>query len=159
SGRKPGSLSRSERKQLSERMRLYNLSRGAPSAGTRAKMSASIKASWLFPEAAERKRRLGELARALNSSEAERRRRSEQMSRMHAEGRIPRSRPSRVVVPIWIGPCASGKRRNPDFLYGSGKNRVAILMHGTYWHSRPDSDDTTEMKDYGSAGWRIYAVD
>lgn len=59
---------------------------------------------------------------------------------------------------FWIGPCLSRKCRNPDFVFGSGKNKTAILFHGTYWHKRADSDDNEEKKDYRKAGWNLLIV-
>jgi hypothetical protein len=59
---------------------------------------------------------------------------------------------------FWIGPCTSGKRRNPDFLHGSGKNKRAVLLHGRYWHSRADSNDEQELVDYLAAGWTVKVI-
>lgn len=59
---------------------------------------------------------------------------------------------------FWIGPCLSKKCRNPDFLFGSGKNKAALLFHGRYWHERADADDAEEMADYQTAGWRVLVV-
>ncbi len=59
---------------------------------------------------------------------------------------------------FWIGPCKSKKCRNPDFLFGSGKNKAALLFHGKYWHERADADDQEELTDYQQAGWRVLVV-
>lgn len=59
---------------------------------------------------------------------------------------------------FWIGPCKSRKCRNPDFLFGSGKNKAALLFHGRYWHQRADADDKEELDDYTSAGWRVLVI-
>lgn len=60
---------------------------------------------------------------------------------------------------FWIGPCQSGKRRNPDFILGSGRNKAALLYNGAYWHSRPDTNATEQLADYQQAGWRVFVVD
>lgn len=59
---------------------------------------------------------------------------------------------------FWIGPCVSGKRRNPDFIYKSGTLKTAVLYHGRYWHARSDSDDGQELQDYSAAGWGVLVV-
>ena len=59
---------------------------------------------------------------------------------------------------FWIGPCQSKKCRNPDFLFGSGRNKAAVLFHGKYWHTRADADDAEEMQDYRAAGWRVLVI-
>jgi len=55
---------------------------------------------------------------------------------------------------FWIGPCASGKRRNPDFI--DGPRRLTILLNGEYWHSQKDTE--IEMNDYKSKGWRVLVI-
>jgi G:T-mismatch repair DNA endonuclease (very short patch repair protein) len=55
---------------------------------------------------------------------------------------------------FWIGPCASGQRRNPDFIDGSQKK--AILLHGEYWH--PKESVELEERDYMSKGWKVLVV-
>ena len=55
---------------------------------------------------------------------------------------------------FWIGPCASGKRRNPDFIDRAQKK--AILLHGEYWH--PQTSAEIETMDYEKAGWSILVV-
>lgn len=57
---------------------------------------------------------------------------------------------------FWIGPCQSGSCRNPDFIYGTGRKRIAILLHGEYWH-RPETD-TIELADYQSLNWRVLTI-
>ena len=48
----------------------------------------------------------------------------------------------------WVGPCLSGKRRNPDFLDKNAKK--VILLHGEFWHSR--KTNRVEVKDYLGIG-------
>ena len=55
---------------------------------------------------------------------------------------------------FWIGPCASGRRRNPDFIDRSQKK--AILLHGEYWH--PKKSVELEEQDYTSKGWKVLVV-
>lgn len=55
---------------------------------------------------------------------------------------------------FWIGPCASGKRRNPDFL--ERKTKRVILMHGEFWH--PEASAAIETADYEGRGWRVLVV-
>lgn len=57
---------------------------------------------------------------------------------------------------FWIGPCLSGKCRNPDFIWKSGRKKVGLLYHSNYWHNRPDSDDEEELRDYQALGWQIF---
>lgn len=57
---------------------------------------------------------------------------------------------------FWIGPCRSGRCRNPDFIYKSGRNRIAILLHGEYWH-RAESD-AVELADYTGKGWQVLTI-
>lgn len=59
---------------------------------------------------------------------------------------------------FWIGPCASGKRRNPDFIRQSGRMKTAVLYHGRYWHARSDADDAEELADYSAASWNVFVV-
>ena len=59
---------------------------------------------------------------------------------------------------FWIGPCQSGRCRNPDFVYGQGDQKVAILLNGEYWHNLPKSDDEMAMKDYLEMGWRVLII-
>jgi hypothetical protein len=58
---------------------------------------------------------------------------------------------------FWIGPCQSGKRRNPDFIHTTTKAKLAILAHGTYWH-RDDLVNQEELKDYESKGWKCFVI-
>ena len=55
---------------------------------------------------------------------------------------------------FWIGPCASGKRRNPDFLDKTA--RKVILLHGEYWH--PQQSAAIESADYEGKGWRVLVI-
>lgn len=59
---------------------------------------------------------------------------------------------------FWIGPCKSGNRRNPDFIYRSGKNKVGVLYHSTYWHTRNLAAEQAEAADYEHAGWRMFVI-
>ena len=54
---------------------------------------------------------------------------------------------------FWIGPCKSGKRRNPDFIFK--QERKVILFHGEYWH--PEGKDIQEQ-DYLSRNWMPLTV-
>ena len=58
---------------------------------------------------------------------------------------------------FWIGPCQSGTRRNPDFVWGSGRKKVALLYNGKYWHERRGTD-AIELADYSGKGWRVFVV-
>jgi len=58
---------------------------------------------------------------------------------------------------FWIGPCKSGTRRNPDFVWRSGRKKVALLYNGKYWHERR-GDDEIELADYDNRGWRVFVV-
>lgn len=55
---------------------------------------------------------------------------------------------------FWIGPCASGKTRNPDFVDRRG--RRVILMHGEFWH--PKASAAIETTDYEKKGWRVLVI-
>jgi hypothetical protein len=59
---------------------------------------------------------------------------------------------------FWIGPCQSGRCRNPDFVYGTGREKIALLLNGEYWHSLPKSDDEAAMTDYSELGWQVFVV-
>lgn len=60
---------------------------------------------------------------------------------------------------FWIGPCLSGKCRNPDFIYKSGKLRIALLYNSRYWHDLlPTNDDAEELADYAALHWRVLVV-
>jgi G:T-mismatch repair DNA endonuclease (very short patch repair protein) len=60
---------------------------------------------------------------------------------------------------FWIGPCVSGLNRNPDFIYQSGKLKIAILSHGDYWHGRKKAgEDAAELNDYDMYGWRVLVI-
>lgn len=58
---------------------------------------------------------------------------------------------------MWIPITTSGIRRNPDFIIGSGKDKTAILLHGTYWH-RDETRTKMEIQDYRDAGWNLLVV-
>lgn len=55
---------------------------------------------------------------------------------------------------FWIGPCATGGRRNPDFI--DKVNKRVILLHGRYWHAQEDV--RRENYDYLGSGWRPLVV-
>ncbi len=55
---------------------------------------------------------------------------------------------------FWIGPCKSGKRRNPDFI--DGATRKVILLNGEYWHSKRGA--VVERKDYEGKGWKVLQI-
>lgn len=55
----------------------------------------------------------------------------------------------------WIGPCASGKCRNPDFVHTGGEQWV-ILANGSYWH--PQDRHAVQMQDYHSMGYRAFVI-
>lgn len=55
---------------------------------------------------------------------------------------------------FWIGPCPSGKRRNPDFV--DSKAKLVILLHGEYWHTKAAAEE--DVKDYEALGWKILIV-
>jgi len=55
---------------------------------------------------------------------------------------------------FWIGPCATGARRNPDFIDKYGKR--VILLHGKYWHTQ--ASVRRENYDYLSRGWRPLVI-
>jgi len=95
------------------------------------------------------------------------------LKRAYREGRI--SPPSRAVssaqelelfdcfeqagLPIvhcggrqfWIGPCQSGKRRNPDMRHVS--ERRAILFSSRHWHTPEDM--AIQLQDYLGKGWAV----
>lgn len=55
---------------------------------------------------------------------------------------------------FWIGPCATGTRRNPDFVNKASKR--VILLHGEYWHKQ--AAVRQENYDYLSRGWRPLVI-
>lgn len=55
---------------------------------------------------------------------------------------------------FWIGPCPSGKRRNPDFI--DKERRRVILFHGEFWH--PPESAEIETADYEAKGWTVLVV-
>ena len=58
---------------------------------------------------------------------------------------------------MWLPITTSGIRRNPDFIFGSGKAKTALLLHGTYWH-RDQNAVEVEMLDYLDAGWNLFVL-
>lgn len=59
---------------------------------------------------------------------------------------------------FWIGPCPSGKCRNPDFIYKSGRLKMGLLYHSQYWHGEMPNDDEEELKDYQALGWQVFVL-
>lgn len=52
---------------------------------------------------------------------------------------------------------ASGIARNPDFIFGSGKTKTALLLHGQYWH-RDQEKAAAEIEDYRADGWNLFVL-
>jgi len=55
---------------------------------------------------------------------------------------------------FWVGPCISGKRRNPDFKH-LWKNKV-VLLNGEYWHKKEDV--YKQIKDYQSKRYDVFII-
>lgn len=55
---------------------------------------------------------------------------------------------------FWIGPCVSGKCRNPDFIHKDHKIKKAILVGSKYWH-HDSSDVKREISDYKYKNWSV----
>ncbi len=55
---------------------------------------------------------------------------------------------------FWIGPCNSGKRRNPDFKHTEKKK--IILLNGEHWHTKEDIDE--QIKDYNKKGYNVLSI-
>jgi len=53
---------------------------------------------------------------------------------------------------FWIGPCMSGKCRNPDFVNKNHKIKKAILVDGG-WHTKESIEE--ENNDYLNMGWKV----
>lgn len=51
---------------------------------------------------------------------------------------------------FWIGPCKSGRCRNPDFIHVDRTKKLALLVSGRYHHARTWR---TEIADYKSVQW------
>lgn len=58
---------------------------------------------------------------------------------------------------FWVRLTESGISRNPDFIFGSGKNKIALLVHGVYWH-RDKRKAKEEINDYLKAGWHLFVL-
>jgi hypothetical protein len=58
---------------------------------------------------------------------------------------------------FWIGPCASGQCRNPDFIHTEKGTKKALLAHGRFWHNDQVKVDL-ELSDYASRGWECFIV-
>lgn len=55
---------------------------------------------------------------------------------------------------FWLAKTNSGIRRNPDFIWRSGSDKAALLLHGSTWH-RDQKKAEIEAQDYVDAGWNI----
>lgn len=55
---------------------------------------------------------------------------------------------------FWIGPCKSGKSRNPDFIHKHGR-KTAILVGAKYHHLMSWKQ---ELEDYKSVGWKAIYI-
>lgn len=55
---------------------------------------------------------------------------------------------------FWIGPCISGKRRNPDFRHLA--ERKVILLNGEHWHTKEGIDE--QIKDYENVGYEVLSI-
>ena len=55
---------------------------------------------------------------------------------------------------FWIGPCISGKRRNPDFKHLIKKK--IILLNGDYWHTKKDINE--QIIDYKNKGYNVLSI-
>ena len=58
---------------------------------------------------------------------------------------------------FWLKVTESGICRNPDFIFGSGKQKTALLVHGVYWH-RDTKTAEIEIEDYRQAGWHLLVL-
>lgn len=58
---------------------------------------------------------------------------------------------------FWIRVTASGISRNPDFIFGSGKDKIALLVHGEFWH-RDEAKAKAELNDYIADGWNVLVI-
>jgi len=54
---------------------------------------------------------------------------------------------------FWIGPCKSGKCRNPDFIHDNNGVKKAILLDGKYWHN--ENSIKEENEDYNDKDWKV----
>jgi hypothetical protein len=54
---------------------------------------------------------------------------------------------------FWIGPCKSGKCRNPDFIHNNNGIKKAILVDGTHWHNEDSIRE--ENEDYSDKSWKV----
>lgn len=59
---------------------------------------------------------------------------------------------------FWVANTASGIARNPDFIWRSGKDKTAILLHGQYWHRMHKGSAETESRDYRGMGWNLFVL-
>lgn len=55
---------------------------------------------------------------------------------------------------FWVGPCISGKRRNPDFI-NKPKKKI-LLFNGKHWHN-PETD-IIEIEDYKNKGFDVLTI-
>lgn len=59
---------------------------------------------------------------------------------------------------FWLTDTKSGKSRNPDFVSVTGQERIALLLHGAYWHRLRPEDTQAEMDDYSAKGWKVFVL-
>ena len=57
---------------------------------------------------------------------------------------------------FWIGPCKSGKCRNPDFIHKDHSIKRAILIGAEYHHPKLKLNE--ELEDYGDYGWEVLHI-
>jgi G:T-mismatch repair DNA endonuclease (very short patch repair protein) len=178
------SWSPKRRRQQSKRILAYNKSiRGKTPPEIVARRAAGAKAWWASAAAKPHRKRVSDMAKKLNADPQERLRRSVLMTQRHAEGRVPNTRATRglgpnkdeaallkMIAPLgfryvgdgkfWIGPCISGKRRNPDFIWRRWRRKIAVLYHGRYWHEQKGSPaaHAEELNDYLQIGWKVFVV-
>lgn len=55
---------------------------------------------------------------------------------------------------FWIGPCISGKRRNPDFI--NVEKKKVLLYNGLYWHTNEDIKE--QVNDYENKGYSVFCI-
>jgi len=58
---------------------------------------------------------------------------------------------------FWIGPCKSGKHRNPDFVHNNHMLKKAILVNGNYWH-KDKRKNKEALEDYRSLGYNVLVL-
>src|SRR3990167_8199102 len=58
---------------------------------------------------------------------------------------------------FWLRVTESGISRNPDFIFGSGRKKTALLLHGVFWH-QDKAKARAEIRDYRKAGWNLFVL-